>query len=111
MDIEKYRGTVVWIELFTGERVDRGAVERAIRRGDELLMDMRGGAGEFAVTLRRKRNGRFVGTWIRDRGAQHGTADGQLTPRGDGTNTATLLGNWDSGTVMWGCVLEAVDSF
>lgn len=111
VDIDRFRGTVVWIQLVTGERVDAGTVDRAIRRDTEFVMDLRSGLGEYAVTLHSGEDGKLRGTWERDRGAERGTLDGQLTSHSDDPTKVMLLGSWGPGTVIWGCVLERIQSF
>ena len=105
----RYRGKVLWIDLMTGDTIEGGIVERAIVRSTELVVDVRSERGEYTITLTRAADGEYQGTWRLDRSASRGRAGGRWHP--NETGGGTLLGTWGYGTVIWGCVLEPVETF
>lgn len=107
--VERYRGNVVWIELVTGDTIERGVIERAIVRSAALVMDVRGERGDYSVALQRAADGEYRGTWEQDRGAKRGPVRGRWEALDDGG--ARLYGSWSEGTVLWACVLEPVEAF
>ena len=107
--LERYQGKAVWIDLHSGDTIDRGVVERAILRGSILTMDVRGERGNYSISLKRSTGGAYHGTWEMDRGASRGRADGQWEFNDDGR--AILHGRWFPSGHLWACGLEAVDEF
>jgi hypothetical protein len=106
--IRRYQGTTLWIELVAGDVVERGVIDRAIVNGDRLAMDIRSEKASYAVSLRRSADGEYRGKWDQDRGPINGPASGRWTAHED---RCVLIGSWGHGTLMWGCVLNSVDSF
>jgi hypothetical protein len=67
--------------------VDHGAIDRASRRGNEVVMDMRSGAGEYAIKLRADADGKLrgsgTGSWRTSRDSRR-----PLPPKGEDDHAA-----------------------
>lgn len=108
--ITKLKGVVLWLDLITGDTVDKGAANRAILRHDALAMDIAASVGTYSMVLKRSPNLNFAGTWTCR------TVDGEETGHADCTLEAKedwwlLSGDWSHGKCQWFARLEKVEGF
>ncbi len=108
--VEKLKGVVLWLDLVTGDTIDRGTAERAILRSDSLAMDVAGAFGTYSILLKRVGEMKFAGSWTcrTPKGEEKGHADCALEPKGD---YFRLTGEWDWGKYDWFARLEKVTGF
>ena len=105
----KLTGSIAWIDLVTGETVDKGRASRVILRPSDLVMDLGASQGTYSVSLKRISEFKFDGTWTtRGPRERSGRAQCSLEPKDD---FYTLVGTWEPGDQIWCGRLEAVDKF
>jgi hypothetical protein len=106
----KMKGLILWLDLFTGNTVDKGSADRVILRTDSLAMDITGSLGIYSVDLKRVGHLTFEGFWtLRSaRNLENGSATCTLEEKDDHFQ---LSGEWHHGKCQWIGRLEAVDSF
>lgn len=100
----------MWLDLLTGDTIDKGAADRVILRSDGLAMDVTGSLGIYSVDLKRTGDLKFEGSWtLRAPKVQdNGTATCTLEMKDD---YFLLTGEWHHGKCNWFARLEAVDQF
>ena len=105
----KLTGSIAWIDLVTGETVDKGRASRVILRSSDLVMDLGASQGTYSVSLKRINEFKFDGTWTtRVPRERSGRAQCSLEPKDD---FYRLVGTWEPGDQIWCGKLETVDKF
>lgn len=108
--VTKLTGVVVWLDLATGDTVDKGSAGRAILRPDGLAIDLTSSFGVYAIHLKRTSGLKFEGSWTcrNPKGEEKGFASCTLELKDD---WYLLSGAWDHGRCHWFGRLDQVDSF
>jgi hypothetical protein len=107
--VTKLTGSVVWLDLATGDTIDKGSADRAILRPDGLAIDLTSSFGVYSIHLKRA-GVKFEGSWTcrNLKGEEKGFASCTLEPQDD---WYVLSGAWNHGRCHWFGRLDKVESF
>lgn len=108
--IVRLTGNVLWLDLVTGDTVDKGRADRVIIRQDGIALDLTAALGTYSMVLKRVGDLKFAGTWTGRSvdGEESGDATCVLEQK-DGW--LLLSGDWRNDKCQWFARLEEVDAF